>query len=230
MKNVTAFLPVLAAGLLLTSCSKEVSEMNEEPGVQIQMNNTEKGGSFFEVRNTGGDRPASGIVSYTGGYINATNLTITAENGKVNYATKVEAIENAFQPKNLGSIALKTKELNNARFALHVEPSNGRAAIHLNGTYTDNNAIMYPIQIVVNEPMDIQTAEEKTLNISHQSKLATMIQFGSMLETIPESFMTQAVANSGGNTVIISASTTPGLYAYIKSILPNMLKVDAQMQ
>jgi hypothetical protein len=227
MKYFTSLLPAIIAGLSLASCTKEVSKAEKDEAIlEIKMNNTERSGSFYAVRGpvTGG-HAASGIVTWNDGYVNATSVSVKSANQPNEYSSKATFVTSAFQPASIATIPVEGS-LQNAAFALQLQPVNGLAAIKLTGTYTDNSANTYPVTFQLDELLELRASTSSAIDgMNKRSQAVTTIRFGTMLETIPETLMTQAVLQANGNPVMISSTSNVDLYNYIKNILPGMLLI-----
>ncbi len=231
MKYFTTLLPVLIAGISFTSCTKEVSGPGEQTStakIDFQMNNTERSGSFYAVRGpqTGG-HAQSGIVTWSDGFISPATLTIKSANSDKEYTASVNPTPGLFNAGSMAIVDMSAGNLLNAEYTLNIKPVNG-AAFELRGEYVDNNATTFPVILLIDDNLQLKATSESAIEMASGKivKAVSSIGLGTMLETIPETLMTQATLQSNGGPVIISSTQNTALYNMIKSILPGTFKVN----
>lgn len=186
----------------------------------------ERTGSAFSIKTT--ERSAivgrtTGTVTWTSGYVSATEIEFEAEKNGTELEFKSEARQriDLFSPlSTLGFVTIPPGLYKEVEFEIHGSPTPADAAFELRGTYNTT-----PIVLRVNSPFEIE-AEFEDVTITDGNDFTAIISLNLSLLTVGITDAALSSATLTNGEIVISATSNTALYNIMIANLKNIDDVE----
>lgn len=228
----------LSTGLLLiTSCTKNASNGNATIQFQAQVNNSTYTMTGSTITPISSSSNTSGVatVSWTSGYVNATEFEFEAE--KENNNNQADTMHVQYEAKGpfkldlfaapaaIASINLPAATYDHVEVEiLGVKSTTGDPNFYLKGTYKNVAGVTTPVEIKVNENFDIDSEISKWQAQAITYSSLVKMHLDLLLKNVTPALLDNTTQTSG--TIVISSTSNANIYQLIVANLRFMSDVE----
>lgn len=218
-KNLfTRGLLVLAAGIVVSSCEPAAESKNrvtyqlKPANFTASVGASVSGSGLIVALNT------ASSITWEEGTLNIQEIDFEAkkDGNAVEYEYKQLANVNLSGASALGSVTLPDGTYDEVELKLEFKKS-ATAPIRLKGTYTDLSGAKTPIELQLNEDLEIEVKAEDLVVEADDHLARINMELNKLLANISISDLTMATKTNG--TVVINSTSNTGIYAKMKASL-----------
>jgi len=214
---------ILAAGLFLTSCTKDNSTGDGKLSYKVKPSNftasigpTTSGSGLIIAVNS------NSSLTWTSGNVNVSEIDFEAESksAKIEYELKQAFNVDLFNLSPvLGSISLPDATYEEVELKLVLRKSaNSNIPLTLKGLYTDGSGNKIPVEFYFNEDFEAEVEAENLVVSGTNDYIGLInIQLNKFLTNVVTADLSGAVKSNG--VIVISSTSNTELYAKLKANL-----------
>jgi hypothetical protein len=235
MRHTFLIASAIGCSVLLTNCKKESdnNSSNDSSAITYQLTTSGSTSSLgrVDVSDNTASRVEGAFVTWTGGYITASEIKFAARgggNGKVEYKSKVVQRISLFDAiATLGTIVVPPANYKKIEFKIALTPMGSYAAFELNGFYM-LNGVPVPIVLRFDSPIEFSFKLMTPESIDFNTNFIALntLDLNLLLSGITVPMLNNADVVNG--TIVIASNSNVTLFNMAWNSLHAILKVKVK--
>jgi hypothetical protein len=213
---------LISAIILLAACQKDSLNDGQLSYVFKPTNLAASIGTTAAASGLAVAANSSGSMTWTSGTLNIQKIQFSAKRDQTAASVEYNNLTN-IDILNTGTISgnvtLPTGTYDNIELKLNLVQSTTNVALTLKGTYTETSGTKIPVEIQFNEAYELKLTPPQLIIKGDKYTANVTLDFAKIVKDVIASDLGQTTRTQPNNTILITSSINPTLYAKLKANL-----------